>query len=100
MFRGHWRFRPALQLVTVLACTYAVFHLALYIWLNSPAVSQQRMDLANAAVVERAAIVYRANGWSGMNSGTEMPVPEDASVVAMNPQGHPSADADCFCADP
>lgn len=92
------RFMPAARLAAVLLCTYGVFQVALYLWMNCPGVARQRMDHANVAVVERSAIIYRANGWPGMDPDTAEP--PDADDETMLATAALPEHADCFCADP
>jgi hypothetical protein len=90
-------FKPLVRLAVALLCTYAVFHVALFVWLNCPNVAQQRMDRANAATVERAAIIYAANGWPGMNPDAAEDALEDYTSIA---HATPLEHLDCFCGDP
>ena len=95
------RFMPAVRLAAVLAVTYGVFQLTLYLWLNCPNVAQARMDRANAAIVERVGIVYAANGWPGMGakpaaSAAAAAAPPDVAVA----MAVPPELLDCFCGEP
>ena len=94
------RVKPAAQFVGVLACTYAVFQLAVYVWLNSPNVARQRMQRSNDEIVERVRAIYAANDWPGtapFSVAAATPEQDDAALALV-----PASDedvTDCFCPD-
>ena len=101
MYSTFRRFKPAAQLVGVLACTYAVFHLAIYVWLNSPNVARQRMDRSNEQIVERVQAIYAANDWPGMETASAAtgPANEELDVALATVPPCTDVPGDCFCPD-
>ena len=86
------RSKPLLRLTAVLACTYCVFELSYYLWLNSPHVANDRMARGNAEIVSRVAVIYSKRDWPAVGA---VPTHDEPTLVAA--EAPPACD--CFCPD-
>ena len=94
------RYKPLIRLAAVLACTYCVFELTYYLWLNSPGVASERMARGNAEIVSRVAVIYAKSDWNAVEplpTLDDTTLDDETTLAAATPEA--PRHCDCFCPD-